>query len=117
MSKATPRHVRRFEVPGEPGAWVELRRLTLGEQRAFRSDSAASEDKVTATLLDVVMGWSWDLPITPAGLDELDFPTVAWMFDTSAAHNNGTVPDDEKKDATSGSSASSTGSQGSTLTS
>lgn len=117
MSKEHPRHVRRFPVPGEPGAWVELRRMTIGEQRALRQGDTASEDKVAAALVEVIMAWSWPWPIDVAGLDNLDFPTLSWLYDTSAAHNNGTLPDDEKKDATSGLTASSPASQVSTPTS
>ena len=116
MSKQAPRHVRRFEVPGEPGAWVELRRLTIGEQRALRMGEAPSESRVTEALIDVVMAWSWPYPIDASGLDELDFPTVSWLFDTSLQHNAGTLSDPEKKDETSGSSGSSTENPGLTPT-
>lgn len=33
------RHVKRLEVPGEPGAWVELRRLNFGELKDLRQQS------------------------------------------------------------------------------
>lgn len=33
------RHVKRLEVPGEPGEWMELRRLNFGDLRDLRQQS------------------------------------------------------------------------------
>ena len=49
------RHVKRLDVPHEPGEWLELRRLSFGELRDLRRESEGAYLAALAVLPDNVL--------------------------------------------------------------
>lgn len=93
----------RLDVPGEPGQWIELRRLAWGEVR--RRVVAGDEGSSAALMLASVSGWSYPQPVTEATIDQIDLATARWLSEQitrvngldaavgegSAASSNGTT--------------------------
>jgi len=107
--------VTRLPVPHEPDHWVDVRRMPGSEVRHLPERAAAAgTDVVTMGLVQQLVAWSYDAPVAIASVDRLDTRTLLWLMGVCQRHQDGELTDDEKKDATSRSSASSPASETST---
>lgn len=101
---------KRAEIPHEPGEWMELRRLSwrqLEQASDAQSDAAldrmkrlggdllkALRDTVSnqeqnptakydqaAVLKSGIVNWSYNVPVTPENIDDLDKETADWAVE------------------------------------
>lgn|GEM_PF-5362252 len=71
--------IRRFEHPKEPGAWFELEGpLSAGDLSAVGNSTDLSDVKFRL-LTHVLRGWSYDTPISPETVGQLDVETFNWL--------------------------------------
>ena len=86
---------RKLDVPGEEGQWIEIRPLSasrlhaigleakkLGrEAKAANEDDTDAENYVLADLMlrEAVVAWSYDAPVTPENVDDLEISTMMWL--------------------------------------
>lgn len=69
----------RFEIPHEPGEWIELRRLPWGRLKTYASSGLSEAEVGSAMLVDAIAGWSYDAEVTPEHVDCLDPATATWV--------------------------------------
>ena len=92
------RTVHRYDVPHEPGEWIEVRLLSTADQRNLKAKAASAEplpgeekeetagwELVAETLRTAVSGWSYTengepIPVTPENIADLDADTAQWVF-------------------------------------
>lgn len=98
MALIDPKATRRFEIPHEPGAWVELRPLTARLVADIQRDVASQGQQ--AILLEVVrrtlVAWSYDVPVTLENIDRLDFTTFRWI-EAQLDASSGVLPEEERQ--------------------
>ena len=84
---------RRIDIPHEPGEWVEVRPLSAKNLRVMdkaAKTAARGPDTVldeteygyelTTRMLDAaVVAWSYEPPVTPENLADLDLATTVWL--------------------------------------
>lgn len=95
------RTIKRFEIPGEPDDWIDLRLLSTAQIREIRQQAFADvADKpeaernseagalmVERVLARCLVGWSYAeddgsaIPVTPENLADLDPKTSMWAFE------------------------------------
>ena len=111
----------RADVPDEPNAWVEFRRLSQGELAdvrkqeviltvKFREETADEESRPTdgfigPLLKAAIVGWSYDAPVDDP-IRQLDMATAGWCLDEINRGLSARTDDEQKN----GSSASTPGS-------
>jgi len=88
---------RKLDVPGEEGQWIEIRPLSakrlhaigLEAKKLGREAAAANEDDTDAEnyvladlmLREAVVAWSYDAPVGPETVDDLEISTMMWLSD------------------------------------
>lgn len=76
VSKTAP---TRFEIPHEPGQWVDLRPITYDQVEKAK----ANNDPMAALAL-AVMAWSYDAPVNEENVRDLDVQTANWLAERLA---------------------------------
>ena len=91
---------KRFDIPGEPGEWIEMHLLSLAQIRAIRGEAQAqvaalpSAEQASESgfvmmervLSRCVVAWSYvdsdgtAIPVTPENLADLDYETQMWAL-------------------------------------
>lgn len=117
MASLTARRTR-FDLPGEPGAWVELRRLADRELEERPELAWARHDDWSRAqwsaycelwIQACLVAWSFDEPATIEVVRELlDWPTKEWIATTAFRHTYGMETVTEKNAGSPGSTATST---------
>lgn len=86
----------RHEIPHEEGAWIEIRPVTNGD--AMDIDFGADPFAGTIKLLQrVIVGWSYDDPVSDTNVLTLDMITTKWLGELvqaelgSSAEKNGST--------------------------
>lgn len=97
------RTIRRFDIPGEPGEWVEMHLLAPAQIRAIREQAKADvaalpEDEqanesgalmMERVLAHCVVAWSYAeadgaaIPVTPENLADLDYAMQMWALNVA----------------------------------
>lgn len=103
MALVDPNKTQRYDIPGEPGEWVELRPLTtrdfLQTTRA-QQDPNADKDVISAAfIMKAIKAWSYDAPIDEETILTLDPTTFFWLSGLNPGRD-----DDAKKNLDSPSS-------------
>ena len=80
----TGKVIKRVELPHEPGEWVEVRMPSLSIWNRVAEDTHGWR----ALLEGCVLRWSYDDPVTPDNIADLDSETVEVL--TSAVQSYGT---------------------------
>ena len=87
----TGKIIKRVELPHEPGQWITVRMPSM-----LIFDQALEGDHRWLTFLTAcIQEWSYEEPVTPDNIGELDPETVRVL----SAALNGTEPDDASKNA------------------
>lgn len=85
---------QRYELPHEPGAWIEMRPASSGDLANTGSDPYT----VTLQVLGkVIVAWSYDAPVTSANVYLLDMETVQFL--AGAFKELSGIRSDEEKNA------------------
>lgn len=91
---------KRFDIPKEPGEWVELLPMSARVTREAEEQGGASNfAKGTIALAQCIAAWSYDAPVTVETVDDLDVDTFTWLLQTVSSLS-GERGEDEKKDST-----------------
>lgn len=88
----TSQDIKRLDLPHEPGQWVDLRMpsLRMLHQMSKLDDSYESMVQLIASC---VTGWSYDTPVSPESVWDLDAETAAVI---GKALNPSKTEDEEK---------------------
>lgn len=78
MALIDPTKHQRLEIPEEPGQWVEMRPVLVGDLRAVPVDASRVQHNVII-LQRVIGAWSYAEPVNADSLDRLDADTYAWL--------------------------------------
>ena len=81
----TAKHVKTIDVPGEEGQWVKVRMPSLSiiqdSQRQAPADERDAEIRASYAVIPLlqrcVLEWSYDEPVTPENVADLDPSTAA----------------------------------------
>lgn len=92
---------RKIDIPHEPGQWVLVRPPTVADIRQASAESASEMQIGLDLVMRLVVGWSYDEPVTPDAIDRLDLKTGQWLAQELAAQF---IETNEKKDSGNGSS-------------
>jgi hypothetical protein len=81
MALINSQHIRRVDIPHEPGEWVEIRPVTAGQYADLQRDGAdlTGAEVALRILVGSLADWSYDAPITPETLRSLDYETFTWL--------------------------------------
>jgi hypothetical protein len=98
---------KRFDIPHEPGEWVEIRRLS-GYQTHTLIDAKATlaDDPVNWAyrwMEACVVVWSYAEPVSPDTLKRLDAATSIWLVGACRAYTMLPATLEEKKSVASSS--------------
>lgn len=95
----THKIVRRIELEHEPGAWIEARSPSV----AIMAQAHEAPSVLIATLQACILAWSYEDPVTPENVAELDPETATAVWRALM-----TRPEDEGKNSSAVSIAPST---------
>lgn len=85
-----------LDVPGEPGQWIKVRPLRIGD--TVGKDGADMTTTAFSLLSAVIREWSYDAAPTPETVALLDMGTATWLAQ-EVVRISGVRPDMEKKDS------------------
>lgn len=108
MALINSQHIRREDIPHEPGEWVEIRPVTAGQISDLQKDSGEESSASIAirTLAGCIVAWSYDAAVSVESLRELDYETFTWL-ETKISITSGLRTEEEKKSSASPSSGTS----------
>lgn len=72
----------RYDVPHEPGEWIEIRPLKASDERLIQADYPTPIDRELALLKAIIVGWSYDAPLEPEAVEDIDRDTLHWLDQT-----------------------------------
>lgn len=91
---------KRFDIPNEPGEWVELLPMSARVTRVAEEKGGDSNfAKGIIALAQCIAAWSYDAPVSVETVEDLDTDTFTWLLQTVSSLS-GERGEDEKKDST-----------------
>ena len=96
----TSKHIKQIDIPNEPGEWVKVRMPSLGiiqgAQRHAPGDVTDQDVRASYAVIPLlqacVLSWSYEEPVTPENVADLDPQTAAALV-------NALMAEDDRKNA------------------
>jgi hypothetical protein len=86
---------KRIPIPHEEGQWLEIKPLSAGE--FANADSSLSARQFSLSLMQLlIVGWSYEAPVTPEAIADLDALTFSWLDDQLLELSGLRGPDEKK---------------------
>jgi hypothetical protein len=73
----TSKHLKKVDLPHEPGEWIEVKMPSVGDLRAV--DMTNSIQSTLDALCSCIKAWSYDEDVTPENIADLDPPTITFL--------------------------------------